>query len=82
MNDTNSSIERGLGRVEARVSELATQISSLRDELTLTTHTMRDKLSGHHERLNGLEAFRKWMTGLMTGLVMSAFAAVLGWVLR
>lgn len=82
MSDTNGSLERGLGRVEARVSELSTQIASLREELTLTVHTMREGLAGHHERINSLESFRKWMTGLMTGLLMSIFAAALGWVMR
>jgi hypothetical protein len=82
MNGENASLERGLGRVEARVSDLTGQITSLRTEFSQLAQAMEAEIAGHRERIAALEAFRRWMIGLMTGLFMSGAAAVFALILR
>jgi hypothetical protein len=79
---SDSSLDRSLGRVEARVADLTTQISSLREEVSGIAHSVETAVAAHRERIAALESFRRWMIGLMTGLFMSAVAAVLGYVFR
>jgi tRNA A-37 threonylcarbamoyl transferase component Bud32 len=82
MTDNEASIDRGLGRVEARVADLAEQIAALRKELSSVVHTMESAIAGHRERLAALEAFRRWMIGLLTGVFLSGVAAVFGYWLK
>lgn len=80
--DTEQSLERSLGRVEARVADLAEQIGGLRRELSALSHNLETTVAAHRERIAALEAFRRWMIGLMTGLFLSSAAAVFAYVLR
>jgi hypothetical protein len=82
MNGENSSLERGLGRVEARVSDLTGQITTMRSEFSQLAQAMEAEIAGHRERISALEAFRRWMIGLMTGLFLSSAAAVFAYVLK
>ena len=79
MNDT---IDRSLGRVEAHVAELTEQVSSLRTELSRLVQLVESSIAAHHERILGLESFRRWAIGLMTGLFLSGVAAVFGYILK
>jgi hypothetical protein len=79
MNDT---LDRSLGRVEAHVAELTEQVSSLRTELSRLVQLVESSIAAHHERIAGLESFRRWAIGLMTGLFLSGVAAVFGYVLK
>ncbi|MCX6601171.1 MAG: hypothetical protein NT025_06380 [bacterium] len=79
MSDT---LDRSLGRVEAHVAELTEQVSSLRTELSRLVQLVESSVAGHHERIAGLESFRRWAIGLMTGLFLSGVAAVFGYVLK
>ena len=79
MNDT---LDRSLGRVEAHVAELTEQVSSLRTELSRLVQMVESSIAAHHERIAGLESFRRWAIGLMTGLFLSGVAAVFGYVLK
>ena len=79
MNDT---LDRSLGRVEAHVAELTEQVSNLRTELSRLVQLVESSIAGHHERIAGLESFRRWAIGLMTGLFLSGVAAVFGYVLK
>ncbi|HEY3295089.1 MAG TPA: hypothetical protein VGL38_06605 [bacterium] len=82
MTDHETSLDRGLGRVEARVADLTDQISGLRKELSSVVKTLESAIAGHRERIAALEAFRRWMIGLMTGLFLSSVAAVFGYLLK
>jgi len=82
MTDNEASLDRSLGRVEARVGDLAEQIIALRKELSGVVKTMEAAIAGHRERLAALEAFRRWMIGLLTGLFLSGVAAVFGYLLK
>jgi len=79
--ESEQTLERSLGRVEARVADLAEQISGLRRELSILTRGL-EKVAAHGERIAALEAFRRWMIGLMTGLIMSGAAAVFAYMAR
>jgi len=79
MNDT---LDRSLGRVEARVADLTEQIAALRTELSRLVQLVESSTAAHHERISSLEAFRRWSVGLMTGLFLSGVAAVLSHLLR
>jgi hypothetical protein len=81
MNE-DSTMERCLGRVEARVADLTEQITALRTELSALTKSVEAAVAGHQERLAALESFRRWAIGLMTGLFLSGAAAVFAYVLR
>lgn len=81
MSDTNN-LERSLGRVEARVADLTEQIAALRNELARIVQLVESSTAAHHERIGALESFRRWAIGLMTGLFLSAVAAVFGYVSR
>jgi predicted nucleic acid-binding Zn-ribbon protein len=81
MNDLTGSLDRSLGRVEARVADLAEQIVAMRKELSELSQSMESAVAGHRERIASLESFRRWMTGLMTGVVLSGVAAVFGHLL-
>jgi hypothetical protein len=82
MMDNETSLDRGLGRVEARVADLAEQIVGLRKELSSVGHTMETAVAAHRERIAALEAFRRWMIGVMTGLFLSGVAAGFGYWLK
>lgn len=73
---TDHNLQRSLGRVESRVSSLTEQIGSLRKEVSTLSHTIETDLASHRERIAALESFRRWAIGLMTGVVLSAVAAV------
>ena len=83
MNGNGStSLERHLGRLEARVADLTEQISAMRTELSSVAGTVDRTLSAHQERILSLESFRRWALGVNTGLLMSAVAAALAWSFR
>jgi hypothetical protein len=82
MMDADTSLDRGLGRVEARVADLTDQITALRKELTTVVHTMESAIAAHRERIIALESFRRWMIGLMTGVFLSGVAAAFGYLLK
>jgi hypothetical protein len=82
VNDSQDSLERGLGRVEARVCELSTQIQGLRQELTNLAHNVKTSVAGHSERLKHLESFRRSLLGILTALFLSGVAAVFGYILK
>jgi len=82
MTETEASLDRGLGRVEARVSDLTEQITALRKEFSALMQNMESAIASHRERIAALEAFRRWMIGLMTGLFLSGVAAALGYLTR
>jgi hypothetical protein len=82
MNDNDSTFERSLGRVEARVADLTDQIGAMRTELSTLAHSVESGMATHRERIAALESFRRWMIGLMTGLFLSGVAAVFGYVTR
>jgi len=82
MTESEASIDRSLGRVEARVTDLAEQIAALRRELSAVVHTMESAIAAHRERLAALESFRRWMIGLLTGVFLSGVAAVFGYWLK
>ena len=77
-----TSLERGLGRVEARVQDLAEQIALQRGEMSAMMHKVDGTLAAHQERIIALESFRKWAIGLITALFLSGAAAVFAYVLR
>jgi hypothetical protein len=79
MNDT---LDRSLGRVEGHVAELTEQVSNLRTELSRLVQLVESSIAAHHERIAGLESFRRWAIGLMTGLFLSGVAAVFGYILK
>jgi hypothetical protein len=78
----NENVDRSLGRMEARVADLTEQIASLRTELSRLVQLVESSTAAHHERLLGLESFRRWAIGLMTGLFLSGVAAVFGYILK
>jgi hypothetical protein len=78
----DSSLDRGLGRVEARVADLTEQITSLRKEFSSLMQSVESATAAHRERIAALESFRRWMVGLMTGLFLSGVAAVFGYFFR
>ena len=78
----NDTLDRSLGRVEAHVAELTEQVSSLRTELSRLVQLVESSIASHHERIAGLESFRRWAIGLMTGLFLSGVAAVFGYILK
>jgi hypothetical protein len=82
MNKNPQSIERGLGRVEARVAELSTQIHGLRKEMSDISHSVETAVVGHHERISHLESFRKSTLGIITAIVLSGIAAVFAYALK
>jgi hypothetical protein len=79
MSDT---LERELGRIEARVASLSEEIVSMRKELSHISRSLEKVTTGHNERLSALEAFRRWAIGVMSGMFLSGVAAVFGWVLK
>ena len=78
----SETLDRSLGRVEAHVAELTEQVSSLRTELSRLVQLVESSIAAHHERIAGLESFRRWAIGLMTGLFLSGVAAVFGYILK
>ncbi len=82
MTESEASVDRGLGRVEARVADLTEQIAALRKELSTLVHTMESAIAAHRERIAALEAFRRWVIGLMTGLFLSGVAAIADYIFR
>ena len=77
-----TSLDRNLGRLEARVADLAEQIAAMRKELSAMSCTVNTSVSAHHERLANLESFRRWAIGVMTGVLLSGVAAAFAWALR
>ena len=82
MNKEPPSVQRGLGRVEARVAELSTQIHGLRKEMSEISHSVETAVVGHHERISHLEAFRRSFLGILSAILLSGIAAVFAYVLR
>jgi hypothetical protein len=83
MNGNGSAtLDRNLGRLEARVADLTQQIVEMRKELSTVARTVDSSISSHHERIAALESFRRWAVGLMTGMLLSGVAAAFAWVLR
>lgn len=82
MTESETSLDRGLGRVEARVADLTEQISALRKEFSALVQNVESAIASHRERIAAIEAFRRWMIGLMTGLFLSGVAAVFGYFLK
>jgi hypothetical protein len=78
----NTTLERNLGRLEARVADLTEQISSMRTELSAVARTVDTSLSAHHERILALESFRRWAVGMLTGILLSGVAAAMAYALR
>ena len=74
MTDT----DRTLGRLEARVAAVSEQIGSLRTDVTALTHTVETDLTSHRVRIAALESFRRWAIGLLTGVVMTVLAVIIG----
>ncbi|MBU0508737.1 hemolysin XhlA family protein [bacterium] len=79
---SDSSFDRSLGRVEARVADLTEQITRLRSELSRLVQLVESSTAAHHERIRTLESFRRWAIGLLTGLFLSGVAAVFAYVSR
>jgi hypothetical protein len=77
-----ASLERGLGRVEARVQDLSEQIALQRQEMSAMVKSVEGTMASHRERIIALESFRKWAIGVMTALFLSGAAAVFAYVLR
>lgn len=82
MSNHPPSIQRGLGRVEARVAELSNQIGALRQDVTSIAHSVETAVAGHQERIRHLEAFRKSIIGFASALVLSGAAAVFAYLVR
>ena len=78
----NTTLDRNLGRLEARVADLSEQIIAMRQELSAVARTVDTSISAHHERLVALEAFRRWAVGVMTGILLSGVAAAFAWAFR
>ena len=78
----SDSLERELGRIEARVASLSEEIVGMRNELSHISRSVEKVATGHNERLSALEAFRRWAIGVMTGMFLSGVAAVFGWIIR
>ena len=78
----NTTLERNLGRLEARVADLTEQISSMRTELSAVARTVDTSLSAHHKRIVALESFRRWAVGMLTGILLSGVAAAMAYALR
>lgn len=78
----SETFDRSLGRVEARVADLTEQISSLRAEFSRLVHVVESSTAAHRERISSLESFRRWMIGLMTGVLLSGIAAVFGYFVK
>ncbi len=81
-NNGNTTLDRNLGRLEARVADLTEQIITMRKELSALSRTVDSSISAHHERIVALESFRRWAVGLMTGVLLSGVAAVFAYALR
>ncbi|MFZ5434636.1 MAG: hypothetical protein ACOZB3_12790 [Calditrichota bacterium] len=79
---SDSSFDRSLGRVEARVADLTQQIAALRGELSRLSQIVESQTAAHHERISALESFRRWTIGLLTGLFLSGVAAVFGYITK
>jgi hypothetical protein len=82
MSNDPQSLQRGLGRVEARVAELSTQIHGLRKEMSDISHSVETAVVGHHERISHLESFRRSFLGILSAILLSGIAAVFAYVLR
>ncbi len=83
MNGNGSTtLDRNLGRLEARVADLTEQIIEMRKEISALSCTVNTSISAHHERLAALESFRRWMVGVMTGILLSGVAAVFAWAMK
>ena len=80
--NSSDSLERTLGRLESRVSDLSEQITAMRQDVNHLTHTIESTAAEHHQRLIALESFRRWAVGVMTGMFMSGVAAVFGWLVK
>ena len=77
-----TSLDRNLGRLEARVADLTEQIIEMRKELSAISRTVDTSISAHHERILNLESFRRWAVGLLTGIMLSGIAAAFAWAFR
>ena len=77
-----TTLERNIGRLEARVADLTEQIIELRKELSTVARTVDSTVSAHHERIISLESFRRWAVGVMTGILLSGVAAAFAWAFR
>jgi len=83
MNGNGSTtLERNLGRLEARVGDLTEQIITMRKELSAVARTVDSSVAAHHERILALESFRRWAVGVMTGMLLSGVAAAFAWAFR
>jgi hypothetical protein len=76
------SLDRNLGRLEARVADLTEHIVAMRQELSGLSCTVNTSIAGHQERLANLESFRRWAVGVLTGILLSGVAAAFAWALR
>jgi hypothetical protein len=75
-------MQRCLGRVEASVADLTTQIHGLRGELSIIARNVETAVAGHRERLKHLESFRRSMIGIMTAVTLSGVAAGFAYILK
>ncbi|MBU0690426.1 hypothetical protein KKH18_01315 [bacterium] len=82
MNKQPPSIQRGLGRVEARVAELSSQIGALRQDVTSIARNVETAVAGHQERIRHLEAFRKSLIGFVSAVILSGAAAVFAYMIK
>ena len=76
------SIQRSLGRVEARVAELSSQIAGLRTELSGVVRTVEAAVASHRERINHLESFRRSFIGIISAVILSGAAAAFAYFLK
>jgi hypothetical protein len=68
-------IERTLGRIETRVSTLNERVVIVQNEVSALKRVIESDLVAHRERITSLEAFRRWSIGMLTGALLSVFAA-------
>lgn len=76
------SLQRGLGRVEARVADLTLQIQSMHNEVSEISRTVKSDVAAHSERLKALEASRRFVTGIISALFLSGVAAAFAYFLN
>lgn len=72
-------LERTLGRIETRVSNLNERVVIVQNDVNALKHVVENDMVAHRERIASLEAFRRWSIGMLTGALLSVFAA---WMAR